>query len=517
MTRFDSPFGALPISDLTVTQRLFQGLADRPDDTVLIDGPTGRAMTAAALTDTIKRLAGGLVESGRGTGHVVALMAPNMPEFCTVFHGVAWAGGTITTINPTYTAHEVRHQLTASGAGTLITTAAFLDMAEAAIEGTGVAGIHVIGDSQRGASFTDLFGPPLEEQVPVDLDRHVLVLPYSSGTTGMPKGVMLSHRNLVMNVEQVLSAIEIQPGEVTVAFLPFFHIYGMNVLMNAFLSARGALVTMPRFDLEAFLRLTQEHKARQLWVVPPVALALAKHPMVGDFDLSSVEHVVSGAAPLGADLSNLLAERLGCVSGQGYGMTELSPVSHVTPMTAPRAGAAGMTVAGTACRIVDIATGEDLGPGEEGELWVKGPQVMQGYLDNPQATASTLVEDGWLRTGDLGWIDADGYLFISDRVKELIKYKGFQIAPAELEAALLAHAGIADAAVIGEPDPEAGEVPVAFLVPAGVAPPVDDIMAHMAERLAHFKQLHRIEFVDAIPKSASGKILRRQLRQPPST
>lgn len=270
---------------------------------------------------------------------------------------------------------------------------------------------------------------------------------------------------------------------------------------------------MPRFDLEQFLRHVQEHRAKKLWIVPPVAIALAKHPMIDQFDLSSVEQVNSAAAPLGADLAEAVGKRLGCHATQAYGMTEMSPASHVTPLPDARAGSVGQTVPGTRCRIVDSETGADLGPGEEGELWVQGPQVMKGYLNNPDATAKTLTADGWLKTGDVAMFDEDGFLFIRDRVKELIKYKGFQVAPAELEAEILTHPGVADAAVIGIPDPEAGEVPMAFLVPApGASPTEEEIAAHLSDRVAHYKQVHKFAFVDAIPKSASGKILRRVLR-----
>jgi len=513
MTVFESTYADIDLVDISVTERVFQGLVDRPDADVLIDGPSGRAVTARALMDGIKSLAGGLTARGLGHGHTIALMSPNNPEFCTVFHGAAWAGGTVTTINPTYTEHEVRHQLIDSGAELLITVPAFVDTARAAIAGTGVSEIVVIGEAAGATPLADLMGDPIADQVPVDLDRHVVVLPYSSGTTGLPKGVMLSHRNMVANIDQTLATDTIQPGEITPAFLPFFHIYGLGVLLNTLLAGGASLVTMPRFDLEQFLRIAQDHRARVLWTVPPVAMALAKHPMVDQFDLSSVELVFSGAAPFGAELSEAVGKRLNCIAVQGYGMSELSPVSHTVPSSVPRAGAVGLSLPLTRCRIVDPDTGADLGPDQDGELWIQGPQVMIGYLNNPAATAETIDADGWLRTGDIGHFDGDGYLFIVDRLKELIKYKGFQVAPAELEATLTAHPAIADAAVIGVPDDAAGEVPMAFVVAAAdQSLNEDDIRAYLATRLAHFKQVHRIAYVDAIPKSASGKILRRILR-----
>lgn len=506
MTIFTSPYPDVAATDLSITERVFEGLQNRPDAVVLTDGPTGRSLTASAFMDQVKRMAGGLAAAGFGAGHTVAIMAPNMPEYCVVFHAVAWGGGTITTLNPTYTAHEVAHQMADSRAELLITIPDFMETAKA---GAGDIPVIAIGTPEYAA----LYGDPITAQVPVDLDAFTVVLPYSSGTTGLPKGVMLSHRNLVINVDQSIVAADFQPGEVTAAFLPFFHIYGMTVLMNIHLGGGGALVTMPRFDLPLFLQISQDYKARRMWVVPPVALALAKHPLVDDYDLSALNEVFIAAAPSGPELSNAIAARLGCTALQGYGMTELSPVSHVVPRHAPRSGAAGVTAPNTLCRIVDIQTGADLAAGEEGELWIKGPQVMQGYLNNPKATAESITEDGWLRTGDIAKIDADGYMFITDRLKELIKYKGFQVAPAELEATLVAMTGITDAAVVGLPDDEAGELPVAFVVAGDPAPDEAAIKAHVGAQLSHYKQLHHIYFVDTIPKSASGKILRRFLRE----
>jgi acyl-CoA synthetase (AMP-forming)/AMP-acid ligase II len=286
----------------------------------------------------------------------------------------------------------------------------------------------------------------------------------------------------------------------------------MTVLMS-YMPANGAtVVTLPRFDLETVLRLLQEHSVRRFFVAPPVVLALARHPMVDSFDLSALEFVLSGAAPLGPELEAACAQRLGIEMVQGYGMTEMSPVSHFTPVGGYRAGSAGMTVANTECRIVDPESGVDRAACEVGELWVRGPQVMLGYLNAPDSTAWAL-RDGWLRTGDLARIDADGYLFVVDRVKELIKVKGFQVPPAELEALLLSHPEVADAAVVGLPDEECGEIPMAFVVRApGADPSPEALQDFVAGHVARYKQLRRVAFVDAIPKSPSGKILRRILR-----
>lgn len=500
---YTSPFPPIPLTGESITERVLRGLGDDPDRVVLIDGPSGREMTAGALEEGIRRLAGGLRARGIGKGDVVAILAPNCPDYAVVFHGVAFAGATVTTINPTYTAPEVAHQLKDSGARLLVTIPAFLETARAAFAGE----IVVIGEAEGATPLASLLGEPLQAQVPVDAAADVVVLPYSSGTTGLPKGVRLTHRNLVANVDQCLVVIGCDPGEWSVGFLPFFHIYGQTVLMNMHLAAGAGVVTMPRFELQQFLTLVAQHRTPTLFSAPPVAVALAKHPMVEGFDLSGVERFFSGAAPLGGDVGEAVAARIGCVSVQGYGMTEMSPVSHATPRGRAKSGSVGVTLPSTECRIV--VDGRDAGPGEAGELWVRGPQVMAGYHNRPEATAEVLV-DGWLKTGDLAEVDGEGWVFIRDRLKELIKVKGFQVAPAEVEAVLLTCPMVKDAAVRGIPDDEAGEVPVAFVVPAEGADEAE-IRAHLAGQLAHYKLPKRISFIEAIPKSASGKILRRML------
>jgi len=508
-----SPLPDVVIPDVTITDHVLREAARVPDRPALIDGPSGRTYTYAQLAGAMKAFAGGLQARGLGPGDTIALMSPNIPEFAIVFHGAAIAGVTVSTINPTYTAEEVAFQLRDSRSTMLITIGLFAETAVTAAKDAGVTDIFIIGDAPDGMeSFMQLMAAPIE-QVAIDVDQQIVVLPYSSGTTGFPKGVMLNHRNLVANLVQCEDALEVEDGEVVLAVLPFFHIYGMQVLMNFFLSKGSTIVTVPRFDLEQSLSLIQEHKITRLFAVPPIVLALAKHPLVENFDLSSLKQVFSGAAPLGAELAQEASDRIACEVVQGYGMTEMSPVSHVTRMGGFKPGTCGVTVANTECRIVDVENGDDQDVGGVGELWVRGPQVMEGYLNNPEATAETIDEDGWLHTGDVGFIDEDGHLTIVDRVKELIKFKGFQVAPAELEALLLTHPAIADAAVIGVPDDEAGERPRAFIVlkPGQEASPAD-ITEFTAEHVATYKVVHDIVFTEEIPKSASGKILRRMLR-----
>ena len=513
MIIYRSPLADVDIPDTTVTHHVLRRAAEVPDRPALIDGPSGRAYTYAQLAAMIASFAGGLAARGLGPGDTIALMSPNIPEYAVAFHGAAVAGVAVSTVNPTYTADEVRFQLQDSGALLLVTVALFVDTAREAIAGTDVTDIVVIGDAPEGTlPVTALFGAPLE-QVPDDLDDHVVVLPYSSGTTGLPKGVMLTHRNLVANLCQIEGGLAVEDDEVALAVLPFFHIYGMQVLMNGLLAQGVTIITVPRFDLEQVLGLIQDQRVTRFFAVPPIVLALAKHPLVDSYDLSSLRQIFSGAAPLSAELALEAGARVGCEVVQGYGMTEMSPVSHLTPPGQFKAGTCGVTVPNAECRIVDPVTGADQPVDGEGELWVRGPMVMKGYLNNPEATALTVDADGWLHTGDIGAIDADGHMTIVDRVKELIKVKGFQVAPAELEALLLTHPSIADAAVIGIPDEESGEVPRAFIV---VKPQqsltADEVTDFTRQHVATYKVVHDVVFTEAIPKSASGKILRRMLR-----
>jgi acyl-CoA synthetase (AMP-forming)/AMP-acid ligase II len=505
-----SPLPDVEIPDLPLTSYVLAGAqGDKP---ALIDGVTGQALTYADLDRAVRSLAGGLMASGFGKGDVLALMAPNVPEYAVVFHGAAMAGGVITTINPTYTEHELHDQLRDCGARILATIPSLVPAASRGCAGTQVAEIYVLGEAQGAKPLAGLFGTPLAEHVPVEPDD-VVALPYSSGTTGLCKGVMLTQRNMVANIAQMLATAQIRSDERLVAVLPFFHIYGMQVLMNCSLRAGATVVTLPRFDLEQFLRVHQDYRITRSFAAPPIVLALAKHPLVDSFDLSMLTQILCAAAPLKADLADECSKRLNCEVVQGYGMTELSPASHITPPGWFRPESVGVTVPNTQTRIVDPLSGADVGIGEEGEIWVSGPQVMKGYLNNPQATAAMIDADGWLRTGDLGHIDADGHLYVVDRLKELIKYKGFQVPPAELEAVMLRHPDVTDAAVIGLPDEEAGEIPVGYVTlrPGASASP-EEIRQFVAGQVASYKQLRRLEVIDAIPKSASGKILRRVLR-----
>ncbi|MFK8082307.1 MAG: AMP-binding protein [Granulosicoccus sp.] len=516
---FQSPLAPVDIPPVPITEFVLRECETRPDHPAIIDGISGTSLSFSQLASRIRRLAGGLQQRGFSAGDVLALIAPNCPDYAVVFHAVAVCGGTVTTVNPTYGIAEVRQQLTDSKASWIVADQACIAVAKQAMRGTLVVALVSMQGDAPGSTVNGLLADEID-QVSVDLHTIPVVLPYSSGTTGLPKGVMLSHHNLVANLVQLNSAVQHDDEEVGLAVLPFFHIFGMQALMGSLLSEGHTLVTMPRFDMAQALQLIQQYRVTQFFVVPPIVLGLAKSPLVDDYDLGSLKKILSGAAPLGGDLTAEASRRIDCPIVQAYGMTELSPASHVTPGYNARPGTSGVTVPNTQCRIVDDK-GNDLPANTEGQLLVKGPQVMIGYLNNKKATDETFEGDGWLRTGDLAMIDNDGYLTIVDRVKELIKYKGFQIAPAELEALIITHPDVADVAVVGIPDDEAGEVPKAYLVYKGdtssLVPQVleekaEEIKKFVTAELATYKSIHTVEWVESIPKSASGKILRRMLR-----
>ncbi len=499
--------------DVDVSAFVLEHAAEFGDKPALIDGPTGRTITYEQLDQATRALACGLASRGFGSGDALAIYMPNLPEYAVVYHGVARSGGKATTANPLYTARELEHQLRDSGASILVTVGAFLEVAKEAAAGAGGVEIFVVGDADEGQPISELMGDPAGASVAIEAATQIAALPYSSGTTGLPKGVMLTHANLVANLTQMQDAFPIERDDTLIGVLPFFHIYGQTVIMNQGLRAGATIVSMPRFELDEFLSLIAAHGVTRAYVVPPIALALAKHPAVDGHDLSTITTVMSGAAPLGAELAEQVATRLDCKVVQGYGLTETSPVTHVIrPDGENRPGSIGPALAGTECRLVDPESGADADAGDRGELWIRGPQVMAGYLNNPDATAETIDADGWLHTGDIAVVDADGFYSIVDRLKELIKYKGFQVPPAELEALLITHPDVADVAVIGVPDDEAGELPKAFVVPAGDSVDQEALMEFVAGKVSPQKRIRLIEEIDEIPKAASGKILRRILR-----
>lgn len=487
----------------------------------LVDGTDGTTVTYAQLDAFHRRFAAALTAAGLRKGDVLALHSPNTVAYPVVFYGATRAGASVTTVHPLSTAEEFAKQLRDSSARWIVTVSPLLEVARRSAELVGgIQEILVCDQAPGHRSVLDMLATEqgAVPEVTIDPAEDIAALPYSSGTTASPKGVMLTHRSIATNLAQLDPVIPMGPGDRILAVLPFFHIYGLTALMNAPLRTGATVVVLPRFELDQFLGAIETHRINGLYVAPPIVLALAKHPAVARYDLSSLDYVVSAAAPLDARLAEACSARLGLPPvRQAYGMTELSPGTHVVPLDAvdPPAGAVGRLLPSTEMRVVSLDDpGTDTPVGTDGEVLIRGPQVMKGYLGRPEETAHMIDADGWVHTGDIGRVDADGWLFVVDRVKELIKYKGFQVAPADLEALLLTHESIADAAVIGVNDEEGNEIPKAYVVRRPTAPELTgaDVMAYVAEHVAPHKKVRRVEFIEGVPRAVSGKILRRELR-----
>jgi acyl-CoA synthetase (AMP-forming)/AMP-acid ligase II len=510
-----SPHPDVQVPDVTLSDYVLGGAAARGERLAIVDAVTGAELTYAELAEKVDRCAAGFAARGLAPGEVVGIFAPNVPEYAIAFHGVAGAGGTNTTVNALYTAGEAAFQLRTAGARFLVTVPQMAERALEAARAAGVEEVFAIGDAPGTTPFEQLLAPagtPVPRPA-IDPATHLVALPFSSGTTGLCKGVMLTHRNLVANLCQYEPVRDIGEDDRVIAVLPFFHIYGQTLVLNDALRRGARIITMPRFDLAQFLAAIEQHGITACYLAPPVVLALAKHPLVEQHDLSSLRFVTSGAAPLDAELQGEAERRVGCRVQQGYGLTEASPVTHHAHQADENVhGTIGTLLPSTEARLVDAETGDDAAPGQPGEIWVRGPQVMLGYLGDEQSTAATLTSDGWLRTGDIATIDEAGRFRVVDRLKELIKYKGYQVPPAELEGILLTHPQVADACVVPVRDEEAGEVPKAFVVPReGQTLDPQEVMAFVASRVAPHMQVRACESIDAIPKSPSGKLLRRVL------
>ena len=508
-----SPYPDVDVPEISLPEFVLSHADQRGAAPAVIDAPTGRTLSYSELNAQVRRVATGLRARGVAKGDVLAVCSPNGPEFVVTYYAAAFAGAAITTVNPVVTSSEMAAQLAAAGARWLVTTPeVFRDKGQQAAAGAGIRESFVFGAAGGATPFASLAGAAPDDAPPAISPDDLMLVPFSSGTSGLPKGVMLTHRQLVASLCQTMVSHQVGAGDVVAGVLPMFHIFGMQVTMNATLRAGGTLVTIPRFSLDSFLGALEAYRVTRAELVPPIVLALANHPAVDDYDLSSLRVIASGAAPLGPDLARACAARLGCRVKQGYGMTELGGASHLAPDTGrDDPESIGPPIPGVECRIVDTATGADAAPGQRGELLVRTPAAMLGYLNNPQATAATIDTDGWLHTGDIVTVDEQGWFRVVDRAKELIKYKGYQVAPAELENILITHPGVADCAVVASPDPEAGEVPAAFVVlrPGCTA---DGLLDWVAERVAPYQKIRRLHITSQIPKSASGKILRRVLQ-----
>ncbi|KAF8704476.1 hypothetical protein HU200_031429 [Digitaria exilis] len=512
----------LPLHDY-----VFEHLSHRRDRPCLIDGATGETLTFADVDRLSRRVAAGMRASPLNVrpGGTVMLLLPNSVEFALAFLACSRLGAAATTANPLHTPPEIAKQATASRATVIITEPAFVGKVR---DLAGVsAAVVVTGDGAEGCvSFSDLLAGDDSSELPevaIDVANDVVALPYSSGTTGLPKGVMLSHRGLVTSVAQIVDGdnpnLHLREDDVVLCVLPMFHIYSLHSILLCGMRAGAALVIMKRFDTAKMFELVEKHGVTVAPLVPPIVVEMAKSDAIDRHDLSSVRMVISGAAPMGKELQDILRAKLPrAVLGQGYGMTEAGPVLSMCMAFAKepspvKSGACGTVVRNAELKIIDPETGVSLPRNQPGEICIRGKQIMKGYLNNPDATAKTIDVEGWLHTGDIGYVDDDDEIFIVDRLKELIKYKGFQVAPAELEAMLIAHPGIADAAVVPMKDDSCGEIPVAFVVTSnGSEITEDEIKQYVAKQVVFYKRLHKIFLVETIPKAPSGKILRKDLR-----
>ncbi|XVF74208.1 hypothetical protein PTKIN_Ptkin13bG0092000 [Pterospermum kingtungense] len=503
----------------------FQNISTVANRPCLINGTTGEIYTYAEVELTARRVASGLNKLGIQQRQVIMLLLPNTPEFVLSFLGASFLGAIATAANPFFTPAEVSKQAKASDARLIITQACYVDKVKEFAQDNDVKIMCIDSGPEGCLHFSELTQADENDLPEVDIVLDdVVALPYSSGTTGLPKGVMLTHKGLVTSVAQQVDGdnpnLFFHSEDVILCTLPMFHIYALNSIMLCGLRVGAAILIMQKFEIGLLLQLIQKYKVTIAPIVPPIVSAIAKSPDTDKYDLSSVRMLKSGAAPLGKELEDAVRSKFpGAKFGQGYGMTEAGPVLAMCLGFAKKpfkikSGACGTVVRNAEMKIVDPDTGSSLPRNQAGEICIRGDQIMKGYLNDPEATAGTIDKDGWLHTGDIGYIDDDDdELFIVDRLKELIKYKGFQVAPAELEAMLISHPDIIDAAVVAMKDEAAGEVPVAFVVKSEKSQiGEDEIKQYISKQVVFYKRISRVFFIEAIPKAASGKILRKELR-----
>ncbi|CAH2036414.1 unnamed protein product [Thlaspi arvense] len=512
----------LPLHDY-----IFQNISEFASKPCLINGPTGHVYTYSDVHVISRRVAAGFQKLRVNRNDVVMILLPNCPEFVLSFLAASFLGATATAANPFFTPAEIAKQAKASNSKLIVTESRYVDKLKSLQNDDGVVIVCTDDDEsvpipEGCLRFTELTQSTEIESVEISSDD-VVALPYSSGTTGLPKGVMLTHKGLVTSVAQQVDGenpnLYFHSDDVILCVLPMFHIYALNSIMLCGLRVGAAILIMPKFEINLLLELIQRCKVTVAPMVPPIVLAIAKSPETEKYDLSTIRVVKSGAAPLGKELEDAVNAKFpNAKLGQGYGMTEAGPVLAMSLGFAKepfpvKSGACGTVVRNAEMKIVDPDTGDFLPKNQPGEICIRGHQIMKGYLNNPAATAETIDKDGWLHTGDIGLIDDDDELFIVDRLKELIKYKGFQVAPAELEALLLGHQEINDVAVVAMKEEAAGEVPVAFVVKSKDSElSEDEVKQFVSKQVVFYKRINKVFFVDSIPKAPSGKILRKDLR-----
>ncbi|KAL6332015.1 hypothetical protein AAG906_020372 [Vitis piasezkii] len=502
----------------------FENISKFSSRPCVIDGANGDIYTYADVELTARRVGAGLHKMGIKQGEVIMLLLQNCTEFVFAFLGASYIGATSTTANPFYMPAEIEKQAKASKCRLIITQACYSGKAMSFAEENDVKVMCIDTPPEGCLHFSELTNADEADLPTVKINPDdVVALPYSSGTTGLPKGVMLTHRGQVTSVAQQVDGdnpnLYFHSEDVILCVLPLFHVYSLNSVLLCALRVGAAILIMQKFEIIKLLELINKYKVTIAPFVPPIVLAIAKSPVVDEYDLSSIRTVMSGAAPMGKELEDTVRAKLpNAKLGQGYGMTEAGPVLAMCLAFAKepfeiKSGSCGTVVRNAQMKILDPDTGASLPRNQPGEICIRGHQIMKGYLNDPEATERTIDKEGWLHTGDIGYIDDDDELFIVDRLKELIKYKGFQVAPAELEAMLIAHPNVSDAAVVSMKDEAAGEVPVAFIVRSnGSKITEDEIKQYISKQVVFYKRIYRVFFVETIPKAPSGKILRKDLR-----
>ncbi|KAI8142249.1 hypothetical protein BJV82DRAFT_616104 [Fennellomyces sp. T-0311] len=526
---FTSPFQTVEEPQCNVMEFLFKNRFDIPDKRPLfIDALTGEKLTYGDFKDQVLQFAAGLQDKlGFQKGDVCLIYAPNDYKYVIPLMGAVAAGGAASPANPNYTPRELVHQLTLTEAKVMIVSPENIDNALEAADQVGLPHdrIFVFGyKAVRGClPFLALMGSRRAEIVkftPAEAKESTAYLCFSSGTTGPSKGVMTTHANMAVNILQYYAAdgpfID-GSKDSTFVTLPFFHVFALTNILHVALYCGLPVYVMKRFHLERVCQLIQNKKINFAYLVPPILLQICKEPVAQKYDLSSLRWIMSAAAPLGPELLQSLKIRLPTTSvKQAYGLTETTPVAVIETPDNTKQGSVGFLCPNMTAKLVN-EDGKEVGFDERGEIWLKGPNVMKGYIRNPEATAECIDKDGYFHTGDVGIVDKTGRFYIVDRLKELIKYKGFQVPPAELESILLKSPDVADCAVIGVYDPnQATELPTAYIKAMPNVPcsqeTADRIKKFVADQVVPYKQLRGLEFIDAIPKSESGKILRRVLR-----
>lgn len=503
---FRSPWPDIPAPGETMCDVVLASAKLYGEKVALIEGETGRTVTYAQLVARGERVAAGLAHAGLAHGEPVAVVLPNSIEFVLAWLGALLAGGWVVPINPAYMPAEMEMQIRDAGARICITCAECAKALEGVVEKL----------FATGANFDEL----LENRAPRPDVRiqpdDLATMPYSSGTTGKPKGVRLTHANLVTNIRQLDVVGWVRHDDVMVVIFPLYHVGGLNCMLTVFFAAGATLVLTRRFELQKFLELSAKYGATFFGGPPPVVLRLTQSESSADAAFRHMQWGICGAAPLGAEAHQAFEKRTGALLGQVWGMSEATAVISATPRDRARRklGSCGHLLPSVEAQVVNTDSLEPLGVGQTGEIWLRGPNITKGYWNQPQANAATFTSDGWMRTGDIGYVDSDQHIFLIDRLKELIKYNALQVAPAELEDIILTHPEVLDVAVVGAPDAAAGEIPLAYVVrKAGAGVCAEDIMQFVSGRVAAYKKVRAVEFIAEIPKSPSGKILRRILKE----